>query len=159
MANNSTSPPLVPNKGWQKWVLSLDKYIDPNDQPKKHRYALITGLALCPSFFLWMLFLGLKNASTLVLLIGVILVGMGFLEINRAAWRGKRILQAKLDKQPYDCGCNANNLHAFGEKGWLKSRIVEHYTCTIDEIASAGWVGWLIATVILLLLSWLFNFN
>lgn len=37
--------------GWQKWVLSLDKYIDPNDQPKKHRYALVVGLILCPLFF------------------------------------------------------------------------------------------------------------
>lgn len=105
-----------------------------------------------------MLFIGLPNESALVLLIAIVLVGMGFLEINRTAWRSDRIRQAILNKQPYDCGCNCNNLRFFEEKGWLKSRLVEHYTCTVDEIFSAGWIGWLIATAILLLLSWLFTF-
>jgi hypothetical protein len=142
---------------WEKWVLSLDKYIDPNAQPQKHRYALVAGLVLCPLFFLLMLFVGLPNETALVLLIGIVLVGMGLLAINRSAWRSDRIRQAMLNKQPYDCGCNCNNLRSFGENGWLKSRLVEHYTCTVDEILSAGWVGWLIATALLLFLNWLFT--
>lgn len=143
---------------WQKWVLSLDKYIDPDDQPKKHRYALVTGLVLCALFFLLMLLMGLPNKSALVLLVGVWLIGIVFLEIDRTAWRRDRIWQSKLNKQSYDCGCNRNNLRPFPEKSWLKSRLVEHYTCTVSEIVWNVWVGWTIATVLLLILSWLFTF-
>ena len=141
---------------WEKWILSLDKYIDPNDQSKKRRYSLLTGLILCLMFYLLMLYMGLPNESALALLVGVFLIEIVLLGMDEAAWRTDRRFQHMNDKSPV--GCNCNNLRSFPEKGWLRSRLIEHYTCTVYEVRSSVFMGWLIATTLLLLLNWWFTF-
>lgn len=158
---------------WERWVLSLDKYIDPNDQPKKHRYALMVGFSLCIASYLLLLSIGLSNSNSLVLLVVIFLVEPVFGSFDEAGWRSDRFFKyikeknerekhlsfmerynKKTDAKSY---CDRKNLHPFPEKGWLKTRFLEHYICTIYEIRSAAFVGWLIATVLLLVLVWLFN--
>lgn len=147
----------VPIKGWQKWVLSLDKYIDPADQPKKRRYGFVAGVVLCPIVFLLHLVMGLPKESALVSLLLIwMVIGPVLGSFDSAGWRRDRETQCLINKSRYFY--DRDNLRPYPEKGWLKSRVLEHYICTVYEIHSSIWEGWAIPMAVLWLLSWLFDY-
>lgn len=142
---------------WENWVLSLDKYIDESRLPRIRRYALLIGLIASPVFYLCMLFVGLSHGNSLTLLVVIFFIQAVFQAFNELSWRTNRWSLRADRKLPF-C-CNSNNLRPFPEKGWLQSRLVEHYTCTVYESLFSGWsLGWTLATTFLVLLYWLFNF-
>lgn len=158
--------------GWEKWVLSLDKYIDPNDQPKKRRYALMAGAVLCTACYLLLSILILNN-DALILVAAAFFIEPVLSAFDSAGWRTDRyfkylgeknereknltIVERYNKKSSSSSYCDPKNLRPFPEKGWLKSRLLEHYICTVYEIRSSAFVGWLIASVILAIPVLLFN--
>lgn len=88
-----------PRLEWQKWILNLDKYIDPKYQPTKHRYSLYAGLVLCPLFLLVMLLMGVPRKTALALLVALLIIGTVFLQMNGAFWRKQRIFEQRFIKR------------------------------------------------------------
>ena len=152
---NLSSSETEPKYFWQKLVLSLDKYINSKYKKIKDSFSLACGVAL---WLLYLMYCANKNIPVNVTWFFVfpVLLGLLFMRINKYSWSYDRyIQQVAINKQSYDCGCNLNNLKAFGESEWLESRLKEHYTCTVYSVISGIFLGWGFAALSTVAIVWM----
>jgi hypothetical protein len=167
-------PGGISSVGWQKLVLSLDKHIESGSQPIKRRYARVAGFILCSLAFLLMLYSGVQVKSALILLAVIYLIDPVCGGLDELGWRSDRWIKSSCEKHEREntlsflsryskinkptTFCDRGYLTPFPEKGWLRSRFLEHYICTIYEIRSFMFLGWLIALIALAFLNLLVSF-
>jgi hypothetical protein len=142
------------------FILSLDKYINFTYQDKAHVYGWITGVFIYIAFIL-MFFSGgivIKNENIKYILFASFPITYFFVKMNFYLWSNARVADHRaknLDVR--DCGCRRNALPNYGNSGWLKARLSEHYTCVVYKFIAGILLGWCLGAVLFMASILIFN--
>lgn len=133
--NQTTNKKLI---RFHRWVSSLDKYIDNQFRKKSGLAGFIVG----PICFIFFTVISMQFEDFFLkyypsILVASFPVTYGFVKINHFGWQVDR--QAHLQGANY---CNRENLYRIGDDGWVKTRIKEHYTCTICNFIGSFLMSW-----------------
>ena len=147
--NNRIVDSQIPNTSqptnYEKWMLSLDQYIDVKYHPKVKRYGSISAIAL---FFITFC-LGLTKVFSINFIanlqIFMIMSMVAFGNLNKLGWINKRQVNKKYRPNGiYDCGCCKEELPEFGERGWLEARKSALYQCIVYTFVMRFFITWLV---------------
>ena len=164
--NNRIVDSQIPNTSqptnYEKWMLSLDQYIDVKYHPKVKRYGSISAIVL---FFITFC-LGLTKLFSINFIgnlqIFMIMSFVAFVNLNKLSWINERQVNKKYKPNGiYDCGCCKEELPVFREKGWLEARKSALYKCIVYTFVGRFLFTWLVLIFIVffgfLLLSRVFK--
>ena len=142
---DSQTPNTAPPTKYEKWILSLDQYIDVKYHPKVKRYGSISAIVL---FFITFC-LGLTKLFSINFIgnlqIFMIMSFVAFVNLNKLSWINERQVNKKYKPNGiYDCGCCKEELPVFREKGWLEARKSALYKCIVYTFVGRFLFTWLV---------------
>lgn len=142
------------------FILSLDKYINITYQDKAHIYGWVSGTVIYIAFIL-MFFAGVivvKNENIKYILLASFPITYFFIKMNFYLWSNARVTEYRImNPDARGCGCRKEVLPLYGDEGWLKVRIKEHYTCVVYRFISGMLLGWCLGAILFMVTLFILN--
>jgi len=139
---------------FEAWVLSLDKYIDGHYFSKAKKAGFVTGAVAfigCTYIVIkFDIFLDIYPKIAVGAFPTVYLYGAAnywlFIANREMGYRSKE-----------GCYGNKDNLKSIGQRGWIKSRLLEHYLSTVDVFIYCFLLGWCATVIVAIIIKELLN--